>query len=249
MKCLLVLAGFVMIGLVWSHAVIGADEATDAANVTAGSKSTSDKLAALDGAKVLFDGKTLDGWTQIPADSWTVKDDAMASKGTGRGVIYTNDDYSKYRLMFSIRHVGVEEGKKDHQACVLIFCQRPDSEGKPLDALGGIQFQVPNGGHWDYRKGHNNDGKGEFTSVNKTKYDPHQWSRVEILVDADTGAARMAVAQPIGSKAVEVVDFNLADAGRKGPIAWQIHNGGLLDEYKDVSIEVDPKSDELISTK
>lgn len=71
--------------------------------------------------------------------------------------------------------------------------------------MGGIQFQVPNGGHWDYRKGHNNSGGKEFTSVPHPKFDVHDWSRVEILVNATDGAARMAVAQRVGSKAVEVL--------------------------------------------
>jgi hypothetical protein len=166
---------------------------------------------------------------------WVVKDGAMASTGSGRGVIYTAQDYSRFRLMFTMRHVS---GNPEHQACVLIFCSRPAPGGKPLDALGGIQFQVPNGGHWDYRPGMNNNGGAEFTSINKTKYDPHEWSRVEIVADAAKGVARMAVAQPVGSKAVEVLTFEDPAAGKAGPIAWQMHNAGLFDEYKDVSIEV-----------
>ena len=177
---------------------------------------------------------------------WTVKDGAMASTGAGRGVIYTAKDYSHYRLTFTMRHVS---GNPDHQACILIFGTRPKPEEKPLDALGGIQFQVPNGGHWDYRPGMNNGGGPEFTSVTKTQFDPHAWSRIEILVDATKGMARMAVAQPPGSKAVEVLDFKDATAGKPGPIAWQMHNAGLLDEYKDVALELDPKNDELISMK
>jgi hypothetical protein len=177
---------------------------------------------------------------------WVVKDGAMASTGTGRGVIYTAKDYSRYRLMFTMRH---DSGNPDHQACVLIFCSRPQTGEKPLDALGGIQFQVPNGGHWDYRPGMNNNGGQEFTPVTKTHFDVHAWSRVEILADAATGTARMAVAQPPGSKAVEVLDFKDATAGKVGPIAWQMHNAGLFDEYKDVTIEADPKEDDLITMK
>src|SRR5690242_20531201 len=129
----------------------------------------------------LFDGKTLDGWTQIPANSWAVKNGAIASLGAGRGVIYTNREFSGvYRLVFDIRHLS---GKPDHQACVLVFCTSPVEGEKPLDALAGIQFQVPNGGHWDYRKGHNNAGKEEFTQMPHPKFDPHQWSRVELLID------------------------------------------------------------------
>jgi hypothetical protein len=201
--------------------------------------------AVIKQTKPIFEGKSLDGWIQIPADSWTVKDGAMASTGVGRGVIYTKDDYSKYRLVFTMRHVS---GKPDHQPCVLIFCTRPEEGKKALDALGGIQFQPPNGGHWDYRPGHNNGGKG-FTRSEHPKFKADEWFQVEMMVDATTGTARMAVAQPVGSKAVEVLSFKLAEAGKVGPIAWQMHNKGLFDEYKDVRIEIDPKSDELLTTK
>jgi hypothetical protein len=183
---------------------------------------------------------------QSSLTGWIVKDGAMASTGAGRGVIYTAKDYSRYRLIFTMRHVS---GSPDHQACVLVFCSRPQSGEKPLDALGGIQFQVPNGGHWDYRPGVNNNGGQEFTSVTKTHFDARAWSRVEILADGDKGTARMAVAQPPGNKAVEVLDFKDAAAGKVGPIAWQMHNAGLFDEYKDVTIELDPKNDDLITLK
>jgi hypothetical protein len=173
---------------------------------------------------------------------WTVKDGAMASAGVGRGVIYTARDYTRFRLMFTMRHVS---GNPDHQACVLIFCTRPQPGEKPLDALGGIQFQVPNGGHWDYRPGMNNNGGAEFMSMTKTRFDPHEWSRVEILADAAKGVARMAVAQPPGSKAVEMLDFKDPAAGKLGPIAWQMHNAGLFDEFKDVTIDPDPQDDDL----
>jgi hypothetical protein len=180
------------------------------------------------------------------SSGWVVKDGAMASTGAGRGVIYTAKDYSRYRLMFTMRHIS---GDPDHQACVLIFCSRPQPGDKPLDALGGIQFQVPNGGHWDYRPGMNNNGGQEFTPVTKSQFDVHAWSRIEILADAAKGTARMAVAQPPGNKAVEVVDFKDATAGKAGPVAWQMHNAGLFDEYKDVTIEPDPKDDDLITVK
>ena len=177
---------------------------------------------------------------------WVVKDGAMASTGVGRGVIYTAKDYSRYRLMFTMRHIS---GNPDHRACVLIFCTRPKTDEKPLDALGGIQFQVPNGGHWDYRPGMNNNGGAEFTAVTKTRFDERVWSSVEIVADAGKGIARMAVAQPPGSKAVEVLDFKDPAAGKAGPIAWQMHNAGLFDEFKDVTIELDPKDDDLITVK
>lgn len=194
----------------------------------------------------LFDGTTLNGWIQDPPNGWTVKNGAMASLGTGRGTIYTTGNYGSYRLLFTMRHVS---GKPDHQACVLIFCNRPPAGEKGLDALGGVQFQVPNGGHWDYRPGHNNSGKDEFAALPHPKFDPHDWSRVELLVDASAGTARMAIAQPVGSQAVEVLDLKDPAAGRTGPIAWQMHNAGLWDEYKDIEIEVNPRVNDLITTR
>jgi hypothetical protein len=180
------------------------------------------------------------------AIGWIVKDGVMASTGTGRGVIYTAQDYSHFRLLLTMRHVS---GKPDHPADVLFFCTRPKDGEKPLDALGGIQFQIPNGGHWDYRLGQNKDGGAEFHTLVKGKNNAHEWSRVEILVDATKGTARLAVAQPPDAKAVELTDFNLPEAGKPGPIALQMHNPGLFDEYKDITIEVDPKVDALITTQ
>jgi hypothetical protein len=177
---------------------------------------------------------------------WTVKDGAMASTGVGRGVIYTAKDYSRFRLMFTMRHVS---GNPDHQACVLIFCTRPLSNERPLDALGGIQFQPPNGGHWDYRPGMNNAGNDEFTRTAQPRFDAHEWSRVEIVADASKGTARMAVAQPVGSKAVEVLRFQNQSAGRPGPVAWQMHNPGLFDEFKDVMIDDAPSEDALLTAR
>jgi hypothetical protein len=175
--------------------------------------------------------------------SWIVKDGAMASTGAGRGVIYTKKDYTNYRIIFDLREIS-----GNHQPCVLLFCARPAPGEKGLDALGGIQFQVPNGGHWDYRPGFNKGGAG-FKNPIKTKYNNHEWSQVEILVNAKNGAARMAVAQPIGTKGIENLDYDNAEAGKTGPFALQMHNGGLFDEYKNLRIEVDPKEDKLITTE
>jgi 3-keto-disaccharide hydrolase len=220
----------------------------------------------------LFNGRTLNGWIQVPAHSWTVKHGAMTSTGAGRGFIYTSRNYRSYRLIFTARHASSLPGD-EHQMCFLIFCTRPEAGQKPLDALAGIQFQPPNGGHWDYRPGVNNVGEGEFTRLPHKEFDPHRWFRVEVLVDASRGTARMAVAQPVSSesvvytypwgsvvdsmglirpvegKAVEVLDFKVPAAGRKGPIAFQMHNKGLIDEYKNVFIEVNPLDHHLLTTK
>jgi hypothetical protein len=186
-----------------------------------------------------FSGELL----RSPHSSWIVKEGAMASTGAGRGVIYTKDDYTHYRLVFTMRHVS---GKPDHHPCILIFCTRPSVGERGLDALGAIQFQTPNGGHWDYRPGQNKAGTGFIRPI-RTKYDNTQWHQVEILVNARDGTARMAVAQPAGTRGVENLIFKDPAAGKTGPLAWQMHNAGLFDEFKDVKIEIDPKEDRLIT--
>jgi hypothetical protein len=192
----------------------------------------------------LFNGKNLDGWHQVPAHSWTVKGRAMTSLGVGRGMIYSSKDYSRYRLMFTARQIS-----GNHQACFLIFCTRPRKGRKPLDALAGIQFQIPNGGHWDYRQGHNNSGGREFHTLRHKKFNIHKWYRVEVLVNANNGTASMAVAQPLGTKAVPVLTFKNPAAGKAGPIAFQMHNAKLFDQFKNVVVTVNPKRHHLISIK
>jgi hypothetical protein len=58
---------------------------------------------------------------------------------------------------------------------------------------------------------------------------------------------------PIQAHEPEVISrepyYKLPEAGKEGPIAWQMHNKGLFDEYKDVRIEADPKADEFLTTK
>jgi hypothetical protein len=72
---------------------------------------------------------------------------------------------------------------------------------------------------------------------------------VNTLDDAKGKMLIVAGLASAGSKAVEVVDFNVPDAGKTGPIAIQIHNKGLFDEYRDITVEVDPKENELITVK
>ena len=201
------------------------------------------------GLKPVFDGKTLNGWRQDPADSWMVKDGIIGSRGVGRGVLFTTKSYRNYRIIFDVRHVS---GNPDHQACVLFFGLKPADGEKPVDMLKGIQFQVPLGGTWDYRDGHHNDGKGdangnEYDSFPRPGFDSHQWSRVEILINADNGTARLAVAQPVGAPAIEIGRFHVPGAGRAGPFALQMHNQGLFDDYANLAVEENPARDELIT--
>lgn len=197
----------------------------------------------------IFDGKTLDGWTAHAKDAFVVKNGAIHSqKNASRGWIYYNkQQYGSFRWIFHVRQVS-----GNHQPTVLIWgkIQTP-----PLNGLGAIQFQPPNGGAWDYRPGHNNGGKGLFTKYPHPKWDIKKWAQCEILANHVTGVARMACCPlPEGAdkcKATEVLKFEdkKEPAGRVAPLAIQIHNKGIEDEYKNLLVEspvADP--DKFITT-
>jgi hypothetical protein len=193
----------------------------------------------------IFDGKTLTGWKSSKAGLWTVKDKAIFGNGTARGWIYYKQQAGTFRWIFTVRQVS-----GNHAPTVLIW-----GTLVPLkDALSAIQFQPPNGGHWDYRPGHNNGGGKFFTTIAHTKISSKNWAQCELIANAKTGVARMACCPlPAGKatcKAVEVLRFKDPKAGRVGPIAIQVHNKGIHDEYKNLYLEtpVVQSPDKFITT-
>jgi hypothetical protein len=88
-------------------------------------------------------------------------------------------------------------------------------------------------------------------------YDPARFSSVALrpetsdLFKANPQGIRLARLNKIlldpRSKGVEVLDFADPAAGKIGPIALQMHNAGLFDEYKDITVELDPKDSGLIT--
>jgi len=203
----------------------------------------------------MFDGTDLNGWTAggttgpMPG-AWSVVNGVIHGNGIGRGWLYYNHFYGSFRWIFSVRQLPTTTCPNTlpcgggHAPTTLIWgSTAPDcakSAPNPCDALQGIQFQPPNGGSWDYRIGHNNGGAGEFVRPAHTTIPTASWAQCELLADMSTGKARMACC-PLGTaatcKSVEVLDFSVAGAGRVGPIAIQVHNAGLHDEYKNLWVE------------
>jgi 3-keto-disaccharide hydrolase len=197
--------------------------------------------------KQIFDGKTLDGWEQSPAGSFVVKEAAIASTGAGAHA-WTKEDYGDFRLFFQVKQIS-----GNHKPCTTLFTTRPAPGKAPARGLAGIQFQPPLGGSWDYRPGKNSGPDGHWTyPMPRPVLDPKKWHRCEVLARASTGEWKAACCEIEGKdscKGVEVVRYKDPTAGKKGPFALMMHNGGLFDLYKDFWIETDPVGDELVSTK
>jgi hypothetical protein len=209
------------------------------------------------GCRAIFDGKALDGWGIEKPGSFVVKNGAIASTGQGSH-LWTSRDYQDYRLFFTVRQVGAEPGK-GHRPTVTLLGKRPDPAAPKLPrGLLGVQLQPPHGGSWDYRKsGQEGDPKKNpqfYTHPEqRPKFDDKKWHRCEVLVKGSTGSFKAACCEIEGRtdcKAVEVLSFHDPElAGTRGPFCIQIHNSGLYDEYKDLYVDEQPTSDELLTTK
>jgi len=56
-----------------------------------------------DGWMLLFDGKTLNGWTRTGKAEWSVKDGAIALHSDDNGNLFTNDTYDNFQLRLEFR--------------------------------------------------------------------------------------------------------------------------------------------------
>jgi hypothetical protein len=129
-----------------------------------------------------------------------------------------------------------------HKPCTVLFGKRPANPTAPARALGGAQFQPPNGGSWNYGVG------GTFNRPMNPMFDVSKWHQCEVLAK-EAGSFRAACC-PVGAtpcKAVGVLDWK--GPGKKYPFDIMMHNGGLFDEYRDIWVEVSPTVDDLLSTK
>lgn len=185
----------------------------------------------------VFDGSTLDGWIQVPASSWSVVAGAMHSLGTARGYIYTkNASYGDFRFVFTSRLLS---DPANHNPCVLFW---GNSFG--VDALAAIQVQPPPGYMWDYRT------TGPTANQSPDRFETRfghpavvdtQWSQCEMLGNRAAGTLRFACCQlPTGTgrcKASEIVDFKDPTAGRAAPLALQVHNAQMIEEFKNLWVE------------
>jgi len=185
----------------------------------------------------MFDGKTLSGWTTADSKGWVVKNSAIHSTGDARGWIYYNKKQAgSFRWIFDVRQYSLVGTA--HMPTVLIW-----GTINPIrDALSAIQFQPPSPYGWDYRPGENNDGNGKFHEVTNLHLTITNWSQCEIVADQTTGVAKMACC-PLATGATtctgakETVIFTDKTAGRVGPIAIQVHNAGIQDEFKGLYLE------------
>ena len=212
-----------------------ADGASPGAPVDGGASADGGPSAAdpAAGLEKIFDGTSFDNWVYDP-NAWTLKDGAMVGKTrSGQSQAFTKKDYSNFRLIVWSRKVN----GNDHLGICLWG-------GRPAAGRYGFERCLlvipPNAAIWDYLTNSDNP---------KPNYQKGMadWHQTEILANRDTGKVLVAVN---GVLLHEYQDPpNKLSRRQNGPIGMQIHKAGTESEYKDISIEVDPKSDKLITLK
>jgi hypothetical protein len=80
-----------------------------------------------------------------------------------------------------------------------------------------------------------------------------KWTQCEIVAQA-SGKVKMACCQLSGNgdqpcKGIENLSYDDPTAPTLGPIGYQMHNAGLFDEYKDICLEENPTSTDLLTTR
>ena len=101
------------------------------------SLSLATNIAAQEGFRPLFDGKTLDGWVNVNCDTstWTVKDGMIHCTGVPTGELRTERQYENFILELEWRHL-----KPGGNAGLFVWAEPISAPGVPF--LRAIEIQI-----------------------------------------------------------------------------------------------------------
>ena len=208
-----------------------------------------------DGFKTIFDGKTLDGWEVMPANTasaWTVKDGMIVGNGDkGRGyLVYENKEIADLELKFTYRFPGKGNSGVSIRA-IKDKTRRRSFQSYHAD-IGhlGIGPQVL--GAWDFhtpgRREHRCfrgerlviDEKDKPTltkiegAVTKDDINKNDWNTVRVVVKG------IVFKFSINGKPSAEFTEHLPEEKRlkKGMIQFQLHDPGMIVHFKDIHLKV-----------
>jgi 3-keto-disaccharide hydrolase len=120
--------------------------------------------------KSLFDGKTLKGWENHGAESWHVRDGAIACDGSAPSWIGTAESFSDFVLTLEFK------GPASVNSGVFLRSQK---EGPPH--VTGYELQI-----WDYQPaGFNTGSLVNTVKAPETKILADKWNKYEITAQGD----------------------------------------------------------------
>ncbi|MBI5692119.1 MAG: DUF1080 domain-containing protein [Verrucomicrobia bacterium] len=181
----------------------------------------------------LFNGKDLAGWTHVLADAtvkrdqvWSVRDGTIVCTGTPIGVLYTEKNYTSFRLAVEYRWApGAKPGNSGIMSRITSgtgalprTVEVQLQHGNAGDVIGLQGFPIASGGQarWFER-----DSKvaGKITGVKKAvaaEKAPGEWNQVEIEARGDRYTVRIN-----GQLVNEVTGVEI----KAGPIGLQSEGG------------------------
>ncbi len=128
------------------------------------------KTEKSEGWKLLFDGRSMNGWEAHWAKDWKVQGGALACDASERSWLSTSDSFSNYMLRLEFKGTAkVNSG---------VFL-RSEKEGQPH--ITGYELQI-----WDYQPaGYNTGSLVGTVKAPPTKILGDQWNKYEITADGD----------------------------------------------------------------
>lgn len=143
------------------------------ASLPAAAADKSNSLTSNESAKgwrLLFDGSSMNGWESHWADSFHVKDGALACDGSVMSWLSTKDTFANYDLKLEFRgNAKVNSG---------VFL-RSEKEGQPH--ITGYELQI-----WDYQPAKYNTGSLVGSAfAEPTKILGDEWNKYEITAEGD----------------------------------------------------------------
>ncbi len=173
----------------------------------------------------LFDGKSLNGWTKIGNEEWTVENGAIHGRAVTReyGYLQTDKAYKDFHLALKFKCVG--DGNSG------VFFHVAFKPGT-ADVASGMQFEIDcainrhTGGVYDNKRAWIVWPAPE----NETVVRQDDWNEYLLKVEGNRYVARL--------NGVHVLDFTAPKPNAlDGPIALQLHAGGRGDMmFKDIWI-------------
>ena len=179
----------------------------------------------LPGSRLIFDGKTLEGW-MCDASKWSVVDGAIDGHGSGNSFCWTATDHDTFRVTGKSRMV---QDPSNH-AGICFWAPRGSSRC--------LQITPVSGSLWDY-------GGGGNARLLPRKRDYSKWNFFELLVNLKTGTVDIAVE----GEAMPTYKDRRLGSRQKGPVGLQLHSGQNQVQYKDLALEDNPTEMKLLTAK
>lgn len=193
-------------------------------------------VAGDEGAKVLFDGKSLDAWTQKPQGGWTIDDEGNLAWQKGCGYIWTKEQFGNFVLELDFKvspkansGIFIRTAKTGDPVQTGIEVQILDSFGRApgkhsccaiYDVLAPSKNAEKPVGEWNHAAITCNDNKIEVI-LNGEK-----------VIDMDLDQWTEAGKNPDGSKNKFKTAYK--DMPRKGHIGFQDHGNAVW--YRNIRI-------------